>query len=173
MKQEKGVWTAPKSVSPLINACDLHWLFSVTTNGTIYFSSPREGGFGANDIYRSRLVTGKYQEPENLGNVINTPGVDHTPYISPDEGYLIFVSRGRSASPGDFQFYISYKNEDGSWKDPIDLGQKINSLGSALCPTVTPDEKYMFFIGQGDIYWVDAGFIDKLRPKEKSSTFPY
>lgn len=161
-----GSWSEPKPVSPLINACDLHWLFSIASNGTIYFASPREGGFGANDIYRSRLVNGEYQEPENLGNVINTSGVDHTPCIAPDESYLIFVSRGRASSSGDFQFYISYKNEDGSWQEPIDLGQKINSLGSGLCPAVTPDGKYMFFIGRGDIYWISAGFIDKLRPQK-------
>ncbi len=158
-------WSAARPVSPLINASDLHWLFSIANNGTIYFSSPREGGFGANDIYRSRLVNGEYKEPENLGNIINSSGIDHTPFIAPDESYLIFVSRGRSGSSSDFQFYISYKNEDGSWLEPVDLGQKITTLGSGLCPAVTPDGKYMFFIGRGDIYWIDAGFIEKLRPK--------
>jgi ankyrin repeat protein len=158
-------WSEAKPVSALINACDLHWLFSVADNGTIYFASPREGGFGANDIYCSKLRDGEYEEPKNLGNVINTPDVDHTPFIAPDESYLIFVSRGRTASTRDFQFFISYKNEDGSWKEPIALDQKINSLDFALCPAVTPDKKYMFFIAKGDIYWVDAGFIDRLRPK--------
>jgi len=47
---------------------------------------------------------------------------------------------------------------------PIDLGQKINSLRYALCPAVTPHGKYMFFIGQGDIYWVDARLIEELKP---------
>lgn len=165
-ERSPGGWSEPNPVSPLINACHLHWLFSIAKNGTIYFASPREGGFGANDIYRSRLVNGEYQEPENLGDVINTSGIDHTPFIAPDESYLIFVSRGRSASSRDFQFYISYRNKDGSWKEPIDLGKEIDSLGSGLCPAVTPDGKYMFFIGRGDIYWIDAGFIDKLRPKK-------
>ena len=159
-------WSEAKPVSPLINACDLHWLFSVANNGTIYFASPRDGGFGANDIYSSKLKNGEYQEPKNLGKVINTAGIDHTPFIAPDESYLIFVSRGRSDSSRDFQFYISYKDEDGSWQEPIDLGPEINSLGSALCPAITPDGKYMFCIGRGDIYWVDAAFIEKLRPKE-------
>jgi hypothetical protein len=40
----------------------------------------------------------------------------------------------------------------------------LTSIGSGLCPAVTPDGKYMFFIGRGDIYWVDAAFIEKLRP---------
>jgi hypothetical protein len=25
----------------------------------------------------------------------------------------------------------------------------------------------MFFIGTGDVYWVDAGFTEELRPKKK------
>jgi Tol biopolymer transport system component len=99
-------------------------------------------------------------------NIINSAGVDHTPFIAPDERYLIFVSRGRSALSRDFQFYLSYKNEDDSWQEPIDLGEKIKALGSGLCPAVTPDGKYMFFIGRGDIYWIDAGFIENLRPKQ-------
>ena len=65
---------------------------------------------------------------------------------------------------GDMKFRISYRDEAGSWVTPIDLGQKINSVRYALCPAVTPDGKYMFLIGEGDIYWVDAKFIEELKP---------
>jgi ankyrin repeat protein len=162
-------WSEPKPVSPLINAYDLHWLFSVASNGTIYFASVREGGQGLQDVYNSRLVNGVYEEPRSLGSVINSTGIDHTPFIAPDESYLIYVSSRESASPGDMKFYISYRNDDGTWKEPILLDQRINSVDFALCPAVTPDGKYMFFIGNGDIYWVDAGFIEELRPKKEPS----
>jgi ankyrin repeat protein len=157
-------WSEPKPVSPKINAFDLHWLFSVADNGTIYFASPSGNSHGQNDIYSSRLIDGEYEEPKNLGNIINSTGIDHTPYIAPDESYLIYVSSRESSSPRDMRFYISYRKEDGSWMNPIDLGEKINSVEYALCPAVTPDGKYMFFIGGGDIYWVDAGFIEELKP---------
>jgi len=159
-------WSEPKPVSPLINAHTLHWLFSVSDNGTIYFSSIKDGGFGLRDIYSSRLVNGAYEEPNNLGAVINGPGIDHTPFIAPDESYLIYVSAENSAAPGRSRFVISYRGEDGSWNKPVDLGDSISSLGGGLCPAVTPDGKYMFFIGNGDIYWVSAGFIEELRPKK-------
>ncbi len=157
-------WSEPKTVSPKINAFDLHWLFSIADNGTIYFASPSGNSFGQNDIYKSRFVNGAYEEPENLGSVINTAGVDHTPYIAPDERYLIYVSPGESSS-SNWKFHISYRNEDGSWIEPIELSQEINDLEYALCPAVTPDGKFMFFIGGGDIYWVDAKFIDNLKPE--------
>jgi ankyrin repeat protein len=164
VERTSGGWSEPKPVSPLINAFDLHWLFSVSKNGTIYFASPKEGGFGANDIYYSRKINGEYEEPINMGEIINSPGIDHTPFIAPDESYLIYVSSKGSPSPNEWRFYISYRNEDGSWMKPIDLGENINSKRIALCPAVTPDGKYMFFIGEGDIFWVDASFIEKLRP---------
>lgn len=149
-------WSEPKPVSPKINAFDLHWLFSVANNGTIYFSSPSGNSYGQRDIYYSKFVNGAYEEPKNLGDIINTPGADHTPFIAADESYLIYVSSRK--------FHISYRNGDGTWMEPIGLGQKINSLRGALCPAVTPDGKYMFFISGGDIYWVSAKIIESLKP---------
>jgi len=154
----------PKPVSPLINAFDLHWLFSVSDDGTIYFASPSGNSYGSNDIYSSRFVNGEYEEPKNLGNIINSSGIDHTPYIDPDESYLIYVSSRESSSPMDMKFYISYRNKDGTWMKPINMGPKINAIQLALCPVVTPDGKYLFFIGAADIYWVDAKFIEGLKP---------
>ena len=159
-------WSEAKPVSPKINAFDIHWLFSVADNGTIYFASPSGNSYGQNDIYSSRFVNGAYEDPKNLGNVINTPGIDHTPFIAPDENYLIYVSSRESSSPRDMRFYISYRNEDGLWKKPIDLGEKINSLPYALCPAITPDGKFMFFLCGMDIYWVDAKIIEDLKSKE-------
>jgi ankyrin repeat protein len=159
-------WSEPKPVSPLINAHTLHWLFSVSNQGTIYFSSIKDGGYGLRDIYSSRLVNGEYEEPKNLGSVINGPGIDHTPFIAPDESYLIYVSAENSADPGRSRFVISYRGEDGSWNEPVNLGNNIKFRGGGLCPAVTPDGKYMFFIGNGDIYWVSAGFIEEMRPKK-------
>ncbi len=159
-------WSEPKPVSPLINAHNLHWLFSVSDHGTIYFSSIKDGGFGLRDIYSSRLVDGEYEEPKNLGAVINGPGIDHTPFIASDESFLIYVSAENSADPGRSQFVISYRDDNGSWSEPVSLGDHIKFRGGGLCPAVTPDGKYMFFIGSGDIYWVSAGFIEELRPKK-------
>ncbi len=159
-------WSTPKPVSPLINAYDLHWSFSIARNGTIYFPSTRSEGFGTKDIYCSRLIDGEYREPQNLGPAINGAGLEHTPYIAPDESYIIFASTGKTPNIRNFNLLISFRNRDGSWTQPLDLSQKINSLGSPLCPVVTPDGNFLFFLARGDIYWVEAGFIDALRPKE-------
>lgn len=165
-ERTKNDWSEAKPVSTVINKFDLHWMYSLAENGSLYFSSIRDGGYGHRDIYVSRFINGQYTEPENLGGKINSEGIQHTPFIAPDESYMIFISSGKVTNPGKMRFVISYKDKDGNWMEPIDLGDEINSVGFALCPSVTLDGKYMFFIGGGDIYWVSADFIEKLRPEE-------
>ncbi|MBN1938831.1 MAG: ankyrin repeat domain-containing protein [Candidatus Aminicenantes bacterium] len=157
-------WTEPRPVSAAVNDFEQHWLVSVTKDETLYFSSIRDGGFGNKDLYRARMVDGVHQRPENLGPVINTPGIEHTPFIAPDESYLLFVSTGHPPAEGRSHMFISYRDAAGSWMKPVSLGPKINAVQQGLCPAVTPDGKFMFFIGQGDIWWVSAEFIERLRP---------
>jgi Tol biopolymer transport system component len=49
----------------------------------------------------------------------------------------------------------------------VNLGNPINSPSIEICPMVTPDGKYLFFLsqrgGESHIWWVDAGFIKELK----------
>ncbi|MGC1631909.1 MAG: hypothetical protein WA749_07325 [Gelidibacter sp.] len=53
------------------------------TETKLYFSSDRPRGFGASDLYVSRINTdGSIGKSENLGKDINTPGKETFPFIS-------------------------------------------------------------------------------------------
>ena len=107
---------------------------------------------------------------EILTTPINSKYSDYSPFIAPDESYLIFASDYRQGGYGETDLYICYKNIDGSWTEPINVGADINSTEQEFCPMVTLDEKYFFFIssrnGNYQAYWVDAKIIEKLKPKE-------
>ncbi|OFZ09096.1 MAG: hypothetical protein A2338_01925 [Bacteroidetes bacterium RIFOXYB12_FULL_41_6] len=66
-----------------------------------------------------------------------------------------------------FDLYISFKKEDLSWTEPINMGFEVNSTG-AFFPYVTLDKQYLFFntARPGDIgynpYWISAEIIDSL-----------
>lgn len=63
-------------------------------NKQLYFSSDREGGFGASDLYVVDInEDGTYSEPRNLGPNINTAGRESFPSISKD-GTLYYSSDG-------------------------------------------------------------------------------
>jgi len=146
--------------------------FSITRDGTIYFEMSESVTYDVPyDLYRSRLVNGEYGEPENLGAAINTDEYyEYAPFIDPDEDYLIFVS-DRPGGFGGNDLYISFQNPDGSWTEPRNMGEAINSDAGDTIPYVSPDGEYFFFItrragdqGYYNPYWVDAQIIEDFRP---------
>jgi len=148
-------WSEPEFVVGGPNTVDLHWQFSVGPDGSLYV--PSRG-----DIYLSRLVEGRYLEPENLGAPINSDSDEAMPFIAPDGSYLLFTRFGHSENHGFADLWISFRDEAGGWTEPLNLGERINSV-AGICPIVSPDGSALFFNAGGDNYWVEAGFIEELR----------
>jgi len=159
----------PKMLDPPVNSDDYDIFPSVTEDGTLYFFSERDGGLGHADIYRSKLVNGRYPDVENIGEPVNTENSEIDPFIAPDESYLIYCSKTLDGYGG-HDLYITFRKKDGSWTEPINMGLGINSSGYDWIPYVTSDGKYFFFTsnraGDYNIYWVDANVIEDLKPKE-------
>jgi len=193
-RTEKG-WSAPKHLGFSVNSDAQEYYPVFTRDGTMYFSSTREGGLGGADIYRSRFIDEQHTTPENLGTPINSPFFEGDLYIAQDESYMIITCYGRPESLGSGDLYISYRQENGSWTDLTNMGSPINSEANEHCPMMSPDGKYLFFSsgrsihdshsitpityeekveilnrpGNGrneDIYWLNANIIDELKPAE-------
>lgn len=134
---------------------------SPVADGSIYFT--RFDGA----IARSQFVDGQYLEPVVLPAPINLKsnpgGVSWgDPYVSSDESYMLFKSN-RPGGSGGYDNYISYRDVDGSWTKPKNLGPAINSASDETAGDISPDGKYLFFGRAGLIYWVKADFINALR----------
>ena len=160
MNREPGGWSEPQIIEGGPNTLDLHWLFSVAADGSIY--SPGDG-----DIWVSRLVDGVYQAPENLGAPVNSDANEGAPYVAPDQSYLIFMRVRHAENIGDIDLWISFRDETSGWTVPVNLGQPVSSEAHEICPIVSPDGRYLFFnsnrAGDDDNYWVEASFIEDLR----------
>jgi dipeptidyl aminopeptidase/acylaminoacyl peptidase len=65
--------------------------------------------------------------------------------------------------------FVSCRRPAGSWSTAVNLGRDVNSGGHDLCPIVSPDGKYLFFLsnreGESAVYWVDIGVVERLRPR--------
>jgi len=167
-------WTEPQRLPFPINTEEFHDANPCfAKNGTLYFTSQREGGYGRSDLYRSELTDGEYRESENLGPVINTEFSEFDLQIAPDESYIVFVSNrpgGHECMGYRNDLYVSFRKNNGSWTEPQNLGEEVNTIGGVAL-TLTSDAKYLLFTGQGkepncDIHWVSTKIIEKLKPKE-------
>jgi Tol biopolymer transport system component len=139
---------------------------SITKDGRIYYMSSIRKGYGETDLYRSEFIDGKYSDGQNLGGMINTKYIELDSFVAPDESYLIFCS-DRPGGYGEYDLYVSFKDTDEVWKEPINMGPEINSVESVTRPSVTPDGKYLFFCKHFDdhdaIYWVDTKVLHDLK----------
>ena len=136
----------------------------------MYFLSFMEGVAQECGIYRSVFRDGKYQEPEPLPASINSTAQDWTPFIAPDESYLIFSSNRSGSMDSYGDLYISYRLANKNWSAPQNLGDKINSPSQERFPSVSPDGMYLFFTRSNgknsqDVFWVESKIVGKLRPE--------
>ena len=162
-RTESG-WSEPVNPGFSVNSEKDEFAPSVAQNGTIYFASNRQGGWGQMDFYCSVWLEGKFGKPENLGAAINTKYREGDGFISPDGSFFLF-SAFVPGNLGSGDLYISYKGKNGQWTRARSLGSGINSAGNEFTPAVTADGKYLFFAsdrtGNDDIYWVDMESVDK------------
>lgn len=121
-------WSAPRNIARPINSSSWDAQPSISPDGkTIYFCSRRPGGKGKIDLWQSTITEdGFWGEPENLGDKINTPGDEMSPFIHHDNQTLYFSSNGLPGL-GDFDLFVTRKDERGEWGTPKNLGYPINS----------------------------------------------
>ena len=144
-KIEKS-WSEPTVVSGSINSEGNQVFASVAGNGTMYFASSRKTG--QYDIFRAKLANGEYQEPEDLGPVLNGPGIwTFESWVAPDESYLLLGSFGRARSLGSADIYISFQ-QDGAWTKPVNLGPVVNTNARDYSPRVSADGKWLYFASE-------------------------
>jgi outer membrane protein OmpA-like peptidoglycan-associated protein len=126
-QRKDTTWTKIKSIGKPINT--IYWQFHgfITPDGkTIYYSSNQPGGEGELDIWSSvKTDDGKWSEPVNCGNVINTPYNEDTPFFDPSTGALLFSSTGH-ISMGGYDVFRSIRR-NGSWTNPVGMPYAFNN----------------------------------------------
>ena len=160
VEREGTDWGTPKILGPPFEG---GYYTTFTQDWIMYLTLNR-------DIHRAEYINGKFGNPQRLGDNVNTPLGEGNSFIAPDESYLIFTGWGKGDSFGEFDLYISFRQENGTWSESVNMGKEVNSDARDYCPYVSYDGKYLFYTsrksGTEDIYWVDAKIIEKLVPDE-------
>jgi hypothetical protein len=135
-------WGPPVRVDGPVNAGVQVYNPSVTRDGTLYFSGVLAGDT-ANQIYRARLVRGRYQVPERLP--FNDPRW-HTmdPTVSPDDRFLVFAWN-RPGTLGSADLFLTFHHPDGTWTEPASLGAEVNTPGLENAPVLGPDGTTLYY----------------------------
>ena len=133
IKYENGKWgTAMNAGSPVnTEGWDAQASFS-PENKLLFFSSDRNGGNGKKDIWRTELLgfeengSPRWRVPVNMGNKVNTPGNESSPFVNVVNNNLYFAS-DMLPGMGGIDLFSAELNETGNAVNVLNLGYPINT----------------------------------------------
>ena len=122
-----GNWSHIEKLNKNINTKFYESHAAISSDGKkLYFTSNREGSLGELDLWVSEKdQTGDWGVPVNLGNVVNTPYNEETPFISGDDNTLTFSSEGHG-SMGGYDIFLA-KLSNNQWTTPVNIGYPVSS----------------------------------------------
>ena len=108
----------------------------------------RDDGFGSADIYFSRFRDGKWSDPANVGEVLNTADSEAQPFFTADDQYLYFTSNRAAGAGGNDIWRARLKElpETGApvWEAPENV-EAINTQGNEISPFYYAKNRQLYF----------------------------
>jgi len=131
-----GGWSRPENISiPYFQNRSGTLTGYMSPDQTVFvYAAETYGTRGVEDIYvTTKGANGKWTDPRNLGNTINTPFQELSPSLSADGKTLYFSSNGRKGI-GSFDIYSSVRLDDSwtNWSTPVNMGSGFNTEGREL-----------------------------------------
>lgn len=154
--KKNGIWSTPVNAGKPVNTPGWEAQPSISSDGRfLYFSSNRPGGKGKKDIWRVELQeinqNGKIKwgEPHNLGDSINTPGDETSPFVHPGNRNFYFASDYHTGM-GSFDMFMSEIIDDTLFSTPVNLGYPLNTVSDEQGLHISADGLTAFFSSQRD-----------------------
>jgi peptidoglycan-associated lipoprotein len=135
-KRASADWEAPEKISFFGDTVMLANPYLSNDGKTLYFSATNApGGYGGLDIYSAKRKGNGWEDPINLGPIINTSNDESFPVVH-ESGDLMFASKGHTGYGGYDIFRSSM--QDGNWAAPKNVGLPINSTADDIYYIANP-----------------------------------
>lgn len=170
---KNGKWSLPQTldIKTYYNKSKYACYHIGVDQKTMLMALERDDSYGDMDLYISHHMGGNnWSAPINLGNTINTAGIEASVFLAAD-GKTIYFSSDGHAGYGGLDMFMS-KRLDNSWQkwtEPINLGPQINTPLWDVYYTISASGEYAFFssennaIGGHDIFQIELP--KELRPE--------
>ncbi|SFF15672.1 OmpA family protein [Thermoflexibacter ruber] len=143
-------WTFPEPVNidEYYNLNKYAEFFLANNRKSLLLAIQREDSYGERDLYVSfAKPNGSWTSPKNLGSIINTAGIELTPFLAADDRTLYFSSNGFSGF-GETDIFMSRRLDDTwqNWTEPVNMGSFLNSKDWDASCTIDAKGEYVYFV---------------------------
>jgi len=140
-KNKNGKWEKAQPLNRRINlpgtTTTQPHLVEYEDYSVLYFVSNRPNGYGELDIWYSILRNNHFDDPVNLGNSVNTPDSEISPFYDTTKKRLYFSSDGTHLTIGGFDIFYT-TGALSQWTPTTNIGVPINSTANDFYFTVNP-----------------------------------
>ncbi len=172
-------WSMAKAMSYPLNQGFHNTVISVTPDNNTLLLMNRylsDGGSNGKGMSLSQRTEDGWSMPQdvNIENYVNDSKYSEANLSSNGKVILITLRRDDTLKePGDENenykdVYVCFRNEDGSFTEPMSLGPSVNTIGNETSPFLAADGRTMYFSSNG---WPGYGDSDVFMTKRLDDTW--
>ncbi|QCK13752.1 OmpA family protein [Mangrovivirga cuniculi] len=148
-------WAVAKNMGPKLNNKGPNFISSITPDGNSVILILGNEYRGNNNnkmkagVSISRKVGDGWSDPEPLEIENNYNTSESANFYMANNRRTLIMSVERDDSRGRRDLYVSFKREDDTWTEPLNLGDDINTASMESSPFLAPDDKTLYFSSAG------------------------
>jgi outer membrane protein OmpA-like peptidoglycan-associated protein len=157
-------WVEPKLFDTIINIANANVSNICFTEDmkTAYFSISNENE--KSKLFTSKIENGKWSNPQALPSSINYDGFNTTQVnlVKIQNSFKLLFASDRPNGFGKFDLWYCNINKDGTYSEPVNLGDKINSFDDEITPFYSAYDTTLYFSSN---HYANLGSFDIFKSK--------
>lgn len=153
LDETTGKWKEARNIGPVLNNKGPNYVSSVTPDGNSMLlllgnEYLPNGKMKAGLSLSSKIETG-WSQPEALTveNLYNYS--EKANFYMANNRKTLLMSIEREDTYGDRDLYASFVKPDGTWSEPVNLGNVVNSASEESAPFLAADDETLYFSSNG------------------------
>jgi outer membrane protein OmpA-like peptidoglycan-associated protein len=158
-----GKWGPARRMGFPLNKDEYNCAYSITPDGNTMLIKGQynNGNYETRGFSISKRTANGWSPPQKIdipGYVNMSKGQFDCGFMSADGKVLLMAFSEKKNSKED-DLYVSFRQKDGSWTKPMDLGPEVNTKFTETTPFLAPDGATLYFssdrqggLGSNDIY---------------------
>ncbi len=153
LDETTGTWKEARNIGPVLNNKGPNYISSITPDGNsillLLGNEYLPNGKMKAGLSVSRKTASGWSQPEALTveNLYNYS--EKANFYMANNRKTLLMSIEREDSYGDRDLYASFEKPDGTWSEPVNLGNSVNTASEESAPFLAADDATLYFSSDG------------------------
>lgn len=154
LDDETGEWKEAKNLGTRLNTQGPNFISSISADGNnlvllLGNRYTKDGRMKAGVSVSNKLADGTWSEPTALEIENDYNYSPKSDYFMGDDKEVLIMSVERDDTYGFRDLYVSFRQADSTWSEPLNLGDVVNTASEESAPFLDKDMKTLYFSSDG------------------------